>query len=167
MGANDNSTDAATRSRHETTSESAPERPQPPEEFANVGTPYVVDLLGDLDRFGYGMIAASIVWNIQRTYVDPPSEATLYRALSQLRDVGYVTRPDGSRHVLTSAGRTYYQDLVARGTLQQLRRHSSAMLADSSTDSDDDLDTDPSTDGGEDTSDINTSVFRDNHRFVR
>lgn len=74
-----------------------------------------IPILRFLDETGFAFSNSGLVYNLQRwdrwnELQDPPSEATINRALKGLREQGLVERPRGNLYAINDRGRTYLQD---------------------------------------------------------
>lgn len=73
----------------------------------NIATDPVLELL---DEAPLAVTPGSIVFELQRRGGDSPSRRTIFRALDELEDRGYITRPqgdDGTLIEITERGREY------------------------------------------------------------
>lgn len=74
-----------------------------------------IPLLRFLKETGFAFSNSGLVYNLQRwdrwgDLQDPPSEATINRALKGLREQGLVERPRGNLYAINDRGRTYLHD---------------------------------------------------------
>ena len=74
-----------------------------------------IPILRFLDETDFAFSNSGLVYNLQRwnrwnELQDPPSEATINRALKGLREQGLVDRPRGNLYVINDQGRAFLTD---------------------------------------------------------
>lgn len=77
-----------------------------------------------LDETELAFSNSGLVYNLRRwdrwnDFEDPPSEATINRALRGLREHGLVDRPDGNLYAINERGRRYLTGELDAGELDR------------------------------------------------